>query len=279
MTNRKDSLRLNSLTQVASPRPLFFFLPGMDGSGLSLQAQRDGLDQNFNVRYLSMSPEDRSGWGELTERTATLIKMEQDRNPGQVTIICGESFGGCLALSLISRFPDLCDHLILVNPASSARHQIWINPCSAVTKLLPVPLYNLSTLGLCDLLIASHRVCKPMKRRLLSAIQSVGPENAAWRLSLLRQFNVDDLVVHRSLQSTLILVSGADRLLPSRSEASRLTRFLPGARTLVLPQSGHACLLESQVNLLAILQSHADGADRPVSFQAVGSDQSAVAFR
>jgi len=278
MTNRKDSLRLNSLTQVASPRPLFVFLPGMDGTGLSLQAQRDGLDQNFNVRCLSMSPSDRSGWDQLTERTATLIKMEQDRNPGQMTIICGESFGGCLALSLISRFPDLCDQLILVNPASSARQQLWIHPCSAVTRLLPVPLYNLSTLGLCDLLIASHRVRKPMKRRLLSAMQSVGPENAAWRLSLLKQFDVDDFAVHRSPQSTLILVSGADRLLPSRSEASRLTRCLPGARTLVLPQSGHACLLESQVNLLAILRSYMEEADRPLSCLAVGSDQSTVAF-
>lgn len=265
MANPYDSLRLIALTQVTSPRPLFVFLPGMDGTGLSLQAQRDGLDQNFNVRCLSMSPSDRSGWGELTERTATLIKMEQDQNPGQMTIICGESFGGCLALSLIFRFPDLCDQLILVNPASSARHQLWIHPCSAVTKLLPVPLYNLSTLGLCDLLIASHRVRKSMKRRLLSAMQSVGPETAAWRLSLLKQFDVDDFAVDRAHQSTLIMVSGADRLLPSRSEASRLKRYLPGARTFVLPQSGHACLLESQVNLLDILKLQAEGSNRSLS--------------
>lgn len=278
MINRNDSLRLNFLIRETSPRPLFVFLPGMDGTGLSLQAQRDGLDQYFNACYLSMSPSDRSGWGELTEQTATLIKIAQERNPDQVTIICGESFGGCLALSLISRFPDLCDQLILVNPASSARHQLWIHSCSAVTKWLPVPLYNLSALGLCDLLIASHRVRKSMKRRLLSAMQFVGPQNAAWRLSLLRQFDVDDFAVHRSPPSTLILVSGGDRLLPSRSEASRLTRFLPGARTLVLPQSGHACLLESQVNLLALLKSHAEGADWPLSCQAVGSGQSAVAF-
>jgi Lysophospholipase len=226
-----------------------------------------------------MPPSDRSGWGELTERTATLIKMEQERNPGQITITCGESFGGCLALSLISRFPDLCDQLILVNPASSARQQIWLHSCSAFTKLLPVPLYNLSALGLCDLLIASLRVRKPMKRRLLFAMQSLGPQNAAWRLLLLRRFDVDDFALHRSPPSTLILVSGADYLLPSRSEASRLTGYFPGARILVLPQSGHACLLESQVNLLALLKSYAEEADWPLSYQAVGSGQSAVAFR
>ena len=253
MANLDTSLRLTSFTQMASPRPLFIFLPGLDGTGLSLQAQLGGLDLLFNVRCLSISHSNRSGWDELTEQTATLIKIEQDRCPGQMTIICGESFGGCLALSLISRFPDLCDQLILVNPASSARQQLWIHPCSVLSRFLPEPLYKLSTLSLCDLLIASHRVCTPMRQRLLSAMQSVGPENAAWRLSLLRQFDVDSFAVNRSPPSTLILVSDADRLLPSRSEAFRLTSHLPGATTLMLPESGHACLLENQVDLSAIL--------------------------
>ena len=276
-----DSLRLTSFAEVTSPRPLFIFLPGMDGTGLSLQAQRDGLDHFFNVRCLSMSPSYRSGWSELTERTATLIKLEQDRYPGQMTIVCGESFGGCLALSLISRFPGLCDQLILVNPASSARQQLWIRPCSALTQFLPAPLYKLSTLGLCDLLIASHRVPISMKQRLLSAMQSVGPENAAWRLSLLSQFDVDDFAVDRAPPSTLILVSGADRLLPSRREAFRLTSYLPGATTtIVLPESGHACLLENQVNLSAILKLQAEGSDRSLLCPPMGSpDQSATAFR
>jgi pimeloyl-ACP methyl ester carboxylesterase len=176
-----------------------------------------------------------------------------------------------LALSLISRFPDLCDQLILVNPASSARRQPWISACSSLTQLLPAPLYRLSTLSLCNLLIASHRVSRPRRQRLLAAMQAVSPQSAAWRLALLRQFCLEDLAIDRVRQPVLILASGADRLLPSQREAWRLERCLPRATTLLLPDSGHACLIESQVNLSAILKSQAQWSDRLSLTRAMGA--------
>ena len=86
-------------------------------------------------------------------------------------------------------------------------------------------------------------------------MQSVTPESAAWRLSLLSQFTVEELPLERIEQPVLILASGADRLLPSATEAERLVRYLPNAQKILLPQSGHACLLETEVKLLDILQS------------------------
>ena len=245
-------MRLISFTPGSPSRPLFIFLPGMDGSGLSLKSQVAGLASYVDIRGLSIHPDDRSGWDELTFRVAALIRREKQLHPGQSVTVCGESFGGCLALSLISRFPDLCDQLILVNPASSARQQPWIHACSALTQLLPAPLYQLSTLSLCDLLIASHRVCRAQRQRLLAAMQAVGPQSAAWRLTLLRQFRLEDLAIDRVRQPVLILASGADRLLPSRGEALRLARCLSWATIRVLPESGHACLLESQIDLSAL---------------------------
>jgi pimeloyl-ACP methyl ester carboxylesterase len=270
MITTSKSLRLIACTPVTHDRPLFVFLPGMDGSGALLRPQVAGLSSSFAIRCLSIPPDDLTGWDELTERVGTLIRMEQQRHPGRPTTVCGESFGGCLALKLITRFPDLCDQIVLVNPASSAQRQPWISACCSLTQLLPTSLYHLSTLSLCDLLIATHRVSRPSRQQLLAAMQAVRPKSAAWRLSLLRQFHLDDLPLGRVRQPVLILASGADSLLPSQREANRLARYLPNATTFLLPDSGHACLLESQLNLSAILKSHGRSADvgasiRPMS--------------
>ncbi|MFN9643614.1 MAG: alpha/beta fold hydrolase [Cyanobacteriota bacterium] len=238
---------------------MFVFLPGMDGSGALLQTQVAGLSTGFDIRCLSIPPDDLSGWDELTEQVAVLIRMEQQLYPGRMTIVCGESFGGCLALRLITRFPSLCEQLILVNPASSAQRQPWIGACSSLTQLLPAPIYQLSTFSLCNLLIASHRVSRPTRHQLLAAMQAVRPQSAAWRLALLRQFRLEDLPIDRIRQPVLILASAADRLLPSQREAKRLARFLPNTRIVHLPESGHACLLEDQLNLSAILKSQEPG--------------------
>ena len=255
MSTTSKSLRLIACTPATPSRPLFFFLPGMDGSGALLQPQVAGLSHHFDISSLSIPPDDRTGWGELTERVASLIRMEQQRHPGRMTTVCGESFGGCLALRLISRFPDLCDQLILINPASSARRQPWISACSSLTRLMPAPLYQLSSLSLCNLLIASHRVSRPLRQQLLASMQAVSPQSAAWRMALLMQFCLEDLALDRVRQPVLILASEADRLLPSQCEAKRLARFIPNTTIVHLPDSGHACLLENQLNLSAILKT------------------------
>jgi len=271
------SLRLLACTPVTASRPLFVFLPGMDGSGALLQAQVAGLSTCFDIRCLSIPPDDLRGWDELSEQVAAMIQMEQQLHPGRRITVCGESFGGCLALRLITRFPKLCDQLILINPASSAQRQPWIGACSSLTQLLPEPIYQLSTFSLCNLLIASHRVSRPRRHQLLAAMQAVRPQSAAWRLSLLRQFRLEDLPLDRVHQPVLILASEADRLLPSQREAKRLARFLPDTTIVQLPDSGHACLLENQLNLSAILKSQDLFSDLPASTLPVNAPAQAAA--
>ncbi|MGB8699337.1 MAG: alpha/beta hydrolase [Thermosynechococcaceae cyanobacterium] len=66
---------------------------------------------------------------------------------------------------------------------------------------------------------------------------------------------MNNLRLYRLSQPVLIIASGKDRLLPSIAEARQLVELLPNARLLILPQSGHACLLEEDVNLNQILKS------------------------
>jgi pimeloyl-ACP methyl ester carboxylesterase len=47
-----------------------------------------------------------------------------------------------------------------------------------------------------------------------------------------------------------------DRLLPSLTEAYRLKANFQKAKVVVLPESGHTCLLEADVNLYRIMDQH-----------------------
>jgi pimeloyl-ACP methyl ester carboxylesterase len=227
----------------------------MDGTGKLLKLQLAGLKSLFDIRCLSIPGHDVSGWDELLGQTAYLLAREKRLSPERPIYLCGESFGGCLALKLAAYFPHLCDRLILVNPASSARRQFWMGWGASVTQWLPNPLYHFSALGLLPFLIVPTRVSYSSQKALLAAMQSVSPPSAALRLSLLSQFILEELPLAQIEQPVLVLASGADRLLPSVQEAGRLVRCLPDSRTVLLPNSGHACLLETEIRLSSILKS------------------------
>ena len=70
----------------------------------------------------------------------------------------------------------------------------------------------------------------------------------------MKEFDVSDNQLRRINQPVLVLAGAADRLLPSLSEAEHLVKALPNAEMVVLPHSGHACLLERDVNLYEIIK-------------------------
>lgn len=237
--------------------PLFIFLPGMDGTGELLRTQVDGLEANFDIRCLSIPPDDLTDWPGLVSQVVALIEAEQRSHPRRPVYLCGESFGGCLALKVAVSCPDCFDRLVLINPASSYNQQPWMRWSADITPWLPSPLYRLSALGLLPLLAALHRISPRDRQELLKAMRSVTQRSSIWRLSLLNDFDVDEAQLQRIQQPVFIIAGAADRLLPSQAEAERLVSQLPDARMTVLPYSGHACLLEMEVNLYQILQQEA----------------------
>ncbi|MBD1911032.1 MULTISPECIES: alpha/beta hydrolase [unclassified Leptolyngbya] len=248
------SSRFLQLTPPRSDVPLFVFLPGMDGTG-KLYRNQLGLQADFDVRCLSIPPDDVSSWEGLALQTARLIKQEKEANPGRPVYLCGESFGGCLALKLARYVPDSFDYLILVNPASSFSRQFWMRYGSDLARLIPPPLFNLSGYGLVPWLISIDRVSPENRQALYDAMHSVTQASAAWRLSLVTDFDLDALPLHRLRQRTLVIAAARDRLLPSVDEANRLIDRLPNAHKVVLPHSGHACLLETDICLAQILKA------------------------
>lgn len=254
MLANNNHFRFLTPTPIQPDLPLFVFLPGMDGTGNLLRLQIEyGLADAFDIRCLVIPPNDISTWEELTEKVVALLRAEL-RGTTRCVYLCGESFGGCLAMKVILRVPELFDRLILVNPASCFNRLTWIEWGSHLTGWLPPPMYPLSVMGLLPFLASLGRILQRERQDLLAAMQSVPQHTSTWRVSLLRMFEIDRSELSRITQPVLAIASRADRLLASEAESTRLLHCLPNAKRVLLPDSGHACLLEHEINLYAILK-------------------------
>lgn len=234
--------------------PLFVYLPGMDGTGQLLRSQTAGLETGFDVRCLAIPRQDLTSWDVLTNNVLDLIHTELEKSSQRVVYLCGESFGGCLAMKVAIQAPKLFKRLILINPASAFKLRPWLDCLSQLVELVPESLYDVGALGLLPFLASLQRISRNIRHELLKTMRYVPAETVVWRLSLLREFDVKEEQLRSLTQLTLLIAGGSDRLLPSVNEITRLANIIPNSQAVILPHSGHACLLEEDVNLYEILQ-------------------------
>ncbi|MBW4417781.1 MAG: alpha/beta hydrolase [Myxacorys californica WJT36-NPBG1] len=235
--------------------PLFVFLPGMDGTGQLLRAQTTGLEARFDVRCLAIPPTDLTSWEQLAKQVIRLVEAEVADYSERPIYLCGESFGGCLAMKVAVLAPQLFRRLILVNPASSFGRRPWISWGAQISRHLPELAYQVSSVTFLPLLASFGRIAEEDRQALVEAVRSVPQKTSIWRMRLLSRFKVPVEELQALDLPTLILASTKDKLLPSLTEAYRLKPAFQDARVVALPESGHACLLEKNVNLLEILQT------------------------
>jgi pimeloyl-ACP methyl ester carboxylesterase len=237
---------------LAPGRPHLVYLPGMDGSGRLFYRQAPTLAPFFNLHCLALAPQAQADWPELADGLLTLADKTFGAEP---LTLCGESFGGCWALKAAERLPRNLERLILINPASAFAQNPLLTLGSALTPWLPEFTQPFSTLVGLPFLANLSRIDPPDQRRLLTAMRALPPDAVTRRLDLLRNFRLERPLTQIP-QPTLIIASQGDLLLPSVEEAYGLQGQLPRAKLEILPHSGHACLLERDLNLGAILQTH-----------------------
>lgn len=241
--------------QVNPDYPLFVFLPGMDESIKLAALQIASVESAFDVYSLVIQPDILEGWDILSQRVIDLTQAELEKTPRQSIYLCGESFGGCLALKVIVKAPQLFERIILVNPASSFNQRPWIHWGSLLTRLLPERLYQMFSFTVLPFLASLKRITPEVRQTLSESINSVPLTTSIQRINLMRQFDLDEKQLHQFTKPVLLIGSKGDRLLPSLAEAERLARLFPNAQVVSLPHSGHACLLEKDVNLYEIMRS------------------------
>jgi pimeloyl-ACP methyl ester carboxylesterase len=236
-------------------RPLFIYLPGMDGTGQLFHNQVAEIGGEFDLRCLVIPPTLLMSWQELTMQVVKLIQAEiANCLPSRKIYLCGESFGGCLALNVATEVPELFDRMILVNPAISLNRQPWLSWSGQIGQWVPDLVYRLSAVGFLAFLAALERYKAIDRLKLLAAMNTVPKATSISRLSMLQDFDVDRLALHKLAYPVLAIASGADRLLPSVTDAHYLLGKLPQGELCVLPDSGHACLLERDMSLYQIMQ-------------------------
>jgi pimeloyl-ACP methyl ester carboxylesterase len=184
-----------------------------------------------------------------------LIHAELEKSCQRPIYLCGESFGGCLAMQVATQSPQLFKRIILINPASSFQQHSFFGWISQFTPFVPSSLFNMGALGLLPFLASLPRISQSERLILLTAMRSIPAETINSRLSLLRNFQVEKKDLQQLTQPVLLIGSGSDLLLPSVREIAKLADILPNTRTFILPNSGHACLLEKDVNLYQILKN------------------------
>lgn len=234
-------------------QPLLIYLPGMDCSGRLLQKQAK-LWRLFDVRCLRIAPEYIRDWDILADKVIQLIYQELLSNPQKQIYLCGESFGGCLAMKLMAKVPQLFAQVILVNPASSFYQRPWLNLGSYVTKVMSDWIYSSLTLVLLPFLAKLEALHPRERHALLSAMQSIPPPVVSERIHLINNFQVDIDKLKSFPHEVFIVASGEDKLLPSVEEAYRLKQIFPQTEISILPHSGHCCLLEKNVDLVQMIQ-------------------------
>ncbi|WP_413199172.1 alpha/beta fold hydrolase [Nostoc piscinale] len=236
--------------------PLFVYLPGMDGTGELLRSQTSGLEAGFDVRCLAIPRKDLTTWEELTNNVLDLIHAELEKSSPRSVYLCGESFGGCLAMKVATKAPHLFKRIILINPASAFRLRPFLDWASQLSCLVPESLYDIGALGLLPFLASLERMTRSDRHELLKTMRSVPSVTVNWRLALLREFAVENDKLRRLTQPVLLIAGASDRLLPSVTEVKRIAAILPKSQVFILPNSGHACLLEQDVSLYEILQNN-----------------------
>lgn len=246
LTQNSHCLPLQDMTSESVPRLLY--LPGMDGTGRLFYRQAKYLDPYFCLKALNFNqPSVSHLWEDL------VAQVLDQMDPQRPTILCGESFGACLALQVAVAAPHLCHSLILINPASSFHRGPWWLAGRMVLPWIPVSAYTwMSEQGL-PLLAELSRMDPVDQQQLLQAAQSVSPQVAHARMVLLSQFNPEQLPLQSLRIPTLLIAGARDRLLPSVDEVNRLAERMPMATVAIAPESGHACLLERELNLTTFL--------------------------
>jgi pimeloyl-ACP methyl ester carboxylesterase len=233
-------------------KPIFIYLPGMDGSGKLLKNQTH-IWQNFDVRCVAIPPNYGIEWQELTQQLIILIQQQLKVDNHRQIYLCGESFGACLAIKLMEKMPNIFTKVILINSASAFSQRPWLKLGTYITQIMPDFIYQSSTLLLLPFLAKLEALTLRERQRLFKVMTLLPPTIVSWRINLLEKFLIDQNKLNQYKKDILIIASAEDQLLPSVEEAKRLKNIFTQSKISILTHSGHCCLLEKNVDLCKIV--------------------------
>lgn len=268
-------------------RPLFAYVPGLDGSSGSPFSQFPGLGKQFELRVQEVSTEpsaNSASFQNVVEDVATSLR----KSGRQKILLMGESYGGLVAAAVALRYPDLLSGLILVNPATAVstmpelQEDIrWVLSGSVPDLLVPAVMLVKVGRKAFDTALLVNAVRDILIERKLEKLRATDPNLAGYYDTAIQSFSAQiseskpadfwkgrlaqlvegyEFVDPRlqTLELPVLVVAGTgDQLLASETEAERLEQLIPDCDVHRVSGAGHAGTLDVRIDLSAVVHEWA----------------------
>lgn len=243
-----DGLARDRLPGASLPQTCIL-VPGLDGTALLFYRQVPLLAERFDVVAFPL-PESESAGQTMDDLVADLLGLIEQVASGPV-LLCGESFGGALSLSLALAHPEVVAGLVILNSFPRVRDQMKLRLAPRLLGAVPwaaMPLVRRFT---------EHRLHSPhaMREDLLEfreRSKSIGRDGYLQRLRILRDYDVRDRLGEISAPA-LFLAGDRDQLVPSVEEAHFMAERVARGDVKVLEGYGHICLINHDLDLLEVV--------------------------
>jgi pimeloyl-ACP methyl ester carboxylesterase len=224
--------------------PTLFMVPGLDGTALMFYRQIPLLAKRFHVVALPHPNEPDLDMADLVEDLRRLI---DERGKGPI-FLCGESFGGALALSFALAHSDYLAGLVIVNSFAylKRRWRLWVIP--PLLRLVPWGAMTLVRRFTEARLHSPHALPEDLQQ-FHERSKQIGKAGYIRRIEILRSYDVRDRLREIAVP-TLFLAGDRDELIPSEAQARFMAARMPRAQLQVLRGYGHICLINHDLDLL-----------------------------
>ena len=219
-------------------RPLALLIPGLDGTGGLFYRQIEALAKNFRVIAWAYPP---GGDCALADLTRDLGRATAGEAPHSI-LVFAESFGGLVALQYVLEYPGRVRRLVMVNTFPYFRRRLRIRMARALVGFLRFGFGRRVKDIVIDRILSREGIPAEDRLRYLEVVRQVDLPAYQRRLQLVQE---TDLRPHlgKIAATTVLLVAGRDKLVPSVVEARFMATRMVSAQVHEFPEAGHALLL------------------------------------
>lgn len=223
--------------------PPLVLVPGIDGTALLFYRQVPLLARFFDVVAFPLPTLVPMTMEALADDLAALVREVS----GSGAILCGESFGGALALSTALRHPGLVRGLVIVNsfPYLDTRRRLAVAP--RLLRAMPWGAMRLVRRATSSRLHSPHARPEDL-REFRRRAEAIDRDGYIGRLEVIRRLDLRHRLADIAAP-TLLLAGDLDRLVPSVRWARYMHERITGSTLGVLEGYGHVCLINHDLDL------------------------------
>lgn len=225
-----------------SPKVKIVFIAGIDGTTDLCRAFNEQFAA-LDSRVLFYEHTHITGWHQCTDLClfANEILAKLDASGVEKAIICGESFGGPIALTFARMYPERVRALVLLATFAHLpfRRRAWLARRFGRVLTRIAALFPDSTVRI------SRRIYNPSGggyeppalRQLLRNKRTASPREYLFKSCLALAFDAREWLPRITVPA-LVLTGERDRLIPVQC-STQIAQLLPEAELILIPNSGH----------------------------------------